>query len=298
MATHDYIINNQSAPDFRADLNNALLAIVSQNSGSSAPGTTYANMLWYDTSTNQIKKRNEANSAWVVLGTVDEGAGTFTPTGLPATASQAEAEAGTDNAKMMTPLRAAQAIAALGGLGGVNIQGFISSGTYTPTSGYKYALMFATGGGRGGGGTGSGSSGGPGGIAGDTCISLFSLSGMAAQTVSIGAGGTGTTSSAGNTGGNTSVGSLIVAKGGGSGTANVGMFQIPASPAGTAGVYRGGEGGGSFWGSGAGGVGVSGASNGQTALAYGGGGSGGYNSSGTGIGGAGRSGAVFIVEFK
>lgn len=108
MATHDYIINNQSAPDLRADLNNALLAIVSQNSGSSAPGTTYANMLWYDTSTNEIKKRNEANSAWVVLGTVDEGAGTFTPTGLPAIASQAQAEAGTDNTTLMTPLRMAQ----------------------------------------------------------------------------------------------------------------------------------------------------------------------------------------------
>lgn len=79
MATHDYVIDNQSAPAFRADLNNALLAIASQNSGSSAPGTTYANMLWYDTGANQIKKRNEANSAWIVLGTVDEGAGTFSP---------------------------------------------------------------------------------------------------------------------------------------------------------------------------------------------------------------------------
>jgi len=113
MAEHDYVIDNQSAPSFRTDLNNALMAIVSQNSKSTAPTTTYANMIWYDTTNNQLKKRNEANSAWIVLGTIDEGAGTFTPSGERALATQAQAEAGTDNATVMTPLRAAQAIAAL-----------------------------------------------------------------------------------------------------------------------------------------------------------------------------------------
>jgi hypothetical protein len=297
MATHDYVIDNQSAPAFRADLNNALLAIVSQNSGSSAPGTTYANMLWYDTGTNQVKKRNEANSAWVILGTVDEGLGTFTPTGLPAIASQAESEAGTDNVKMMTPLRAAQAIAALGGLGGLKLAAFISSGTYTPTAGYKYALVFATGGGRGGGGSAGGSSGGNGGIAGDTCISAITISGLGSQTVTIGAGGSGTSSTFGNTGGDTSLGTIVVAKGGNSATSNVGAFQIPSSPAGGSGTYVGGMGGGSFWGSGGGNSGTSGTA-GSAALAYGAGGGAGYNTSGTTSGGAGRSGAVFIVEFK
>ena len=79
MSTHDYVIDNQSAPAFRSDLNSALAAIVTQNSSSSAPATTYANMFWYDTTNNALKKRNEANSAWVTLGTIDEGAGTFTP---------------------------------------------------------------------------------------------------------------------------------------------------------------------------------------------------------------------------
>lgn len=110
MATHDYVIDNQSAPALRSDLNNALLAIVSQNSNATAPTTTFANMLWYDTATNILKKRNEANSAWINLGTIDEGAGTFTPSGERALASQAQAEAGTDNATLMTPLRVAQAI--------------------------------------------------------------------------------------------------------------------------------------------------------------------------------------------
>jgi hypothetical protein len=113
MATHDYVIDNQSAPAFRSDLNNALQAIVTQNSSPTAPTTTYANMIWYDTANNQLKKRNEAGSAWIVLGTIDEALGTFTPSGERALSSQAQAEAGSDNTTVMTPLRSAQAIAAL-----------------------------------------------------------------------------------------------------------------------------------------------------------------------------------------
>jgi len=114
MATHDYVIDNQSASAFRTDLNNALQAILTQNSNATAPATTAANMIWYDTANDQIKKRNEANSAWITLGTIDEGAGTFTPTGQRALSSQAQAEAGTDNTTVMTPLRVSQAIDVLG----------------------------------------------------------------------------------------------------------------------------------------------------------------------------------------
>jgi phage-related tail fiber protein len=64
-----------------------LLAIVSQNSASTAPTTTYANMIWYDTANKQLKKRNEANSDWITLGTIDEGTGRFTPTGSSDTGS-------------------------------------------------------------------------------------------------------------------------------------------------------------------------------------------------------------------
>lgn len=113
MSTHDYVIDNQSAVAFRADLNAALAAIVTQNSSATAPTVTFANMIWYDTSTNILKKRNEANSAWINLGTIDETAGTFTPSGERALATQAQAEAGTNNTALMTPLRTAQAVAAL-----------------------------------------------------------------------------------------------------------------------------------------------------------------------------------------
>ena len=77
MATHDYVIDNQSAPALRADLNLVLQAIVSNNASATAPSTTYANMLWYDTATNALNKRNEANSGWITIGTFDEGTGTF-----------------------------------------------------------------------------------------------------------------------------------------------------------------------------------------------------------------------------
>jgi hypothetical protein len=86
MAQHDYVIDNQSAPSARADINSALAAIVTQNSGASAPATTYADMFWYDTANNQLKKRNEANSAWIVLGTIDESTNKFTPNSALTTA--------------------------------------------------------------------------------------------------------------------------------------------------------------------------------------------------------------------
>ena len=58
MAQHDYNIANQTGANFRADLNNALSAISSNNSGSSEPFTMYAYEWWIDTSANVLKLRN------------------------------------------------------------------------------------------------------------------------------------------------------------------------------------------------------------------------------------------------
>lgn len=69
MATHDYNIANQGFPAFRSDLNNALSAIVSNNSNSSAPSTTYAYQWWYDVSTTTLKFRNADNDAWISFAT-------------------------------------------------------------------------------------------------------------------------------------------------------------------------------------------------------------------------------------
>jgi hypothetical protein len=73
MAQHDYNIANQSGQAFRADLNNALSAIVSSNSGASAPSTTYAYQWWVDTSTTPatLKQRNSSNNAWLTIGQLD-----------------------------------------------------------------------------------------------------------------------------------------------------------------------------------------------------------------------------------
>ena len=72
MAQHDYSIANQTFPNTRTDLNNALSAISSNNSGTSAPSTTFANQFWYDTSTNKFYIRNEDNDANIQLFELDQ----------------------------------------------------------------------------------------------------------------------------------------------------------------------------------------------------------------------------------
>ncbi len=72
MAQHDYVIDNQSFPNTRSDINNALAAIVSNNAGASAPTTTYAYQLWYDTTTDILKIRNADDDAWITLFSFDQ----------------------------------------------------------------------------------------------------------------------------------------------------------------------------------------------------------------------------------
>lgn len=71
MAQHDYDLANQAGAAFRADLNSVLSAIVSQNSGATAPTTTFAGMWWLDTGTTidsdgpWLRQRNSGNTAWL-----------------------------------------------------------------------------------------------------------------------------------------------------------------------------------------------------------------------------------------
>lgn len=74
MATHDYNIANDTGQAVRTDINGALAAIVSNNSGSTEPGTTFAFQWWADTNDNVLKLRNSANNAWITLRELD---GTF-----------------------------------------------------------------------------------------------------------------------------------------------------------------------------------------------------------------------------
>lgn len=136
----DYNLANQSGAQFRAELNLILAALQSCAFMATAPTTTTAGQLWVDASgaSPVLKVRNALNTGWIPIGTL--GAAAFelagssevgrtliaaatvaaqrTALGLApgATASfatQAQAQAGTDNATLMTPLRVAQAISAL-----------------------------------------------------------------------------------------------------------------------------------------------------------------------------------------
>jgi multisubunit Na+/H+ antiporter MnhB subunit len=70
MSQHDMNLENQAGAAFRADLNNALGALVTLSSGATAPTPTFAFQFWADTSTGILKIRNSANTAWVDVGTL------------------------------------------------------------------------------------------------------------------------------------------------------------------------------------------------------------------------------------
>ena len=71
MATHDYVLDNATGANFRSDLNNALAAIVSNNSSSTEPSTKYAYQWWADTNDGVLKIRNSSNDGWVTLLQLD-----------------------------------------------------------------------------------------------------------------------------------------------------------------------------------------------------------------------------------
>lgn len=65
MAQASYTIDNLAGAGFRAAINEALAAIVTNNSGATEPATMYAHQWWADTSANMLKRRNAGNTAWV-----------------------------------------------------------------------------------------------------------------------------------------------------------------------------------------------------------------------------------------
>ena len=90
MAQHDYIIANQGFPSFRSDLNNGLSAVVTNNSGATAPGVTsgttaYTGMIFADTgTTNKIIYKYYNGSAFVSLFELATNANTIS---IPSTVS-------------------------------------------------------------------------------------------------------------------------------------------------------------------------------------------------------------------
>ena len=129
---------------------------------------------------------------------------------------------------------------------------FTASGTYTPTAGCAGAIVECI----AGGGAGGGSNGAPGGsgnfwISGGGAAGSYSRKFVtaaqigASQAVTIGAGGTSTTTTAGTSGGNTSFGSLCTANGGAGGvTGFAGGAVAAGGAAGTGDVTVPGQSGG------------------------------------------------------
>jgi hypothetical protein len=215
MSQHDYVIENLGAPAARTDLNSALAAIKTVNSGAAAPSSTSADMLWYDTVNHQLKKRNESNSGWIIIGTLDETNGKFEPN--QTFASNADAIAGLNNTRAMTALRTAEAIAVSSGY---NEQIFTASGTWTkPVAAPSTAMVrFEIWGGGGGGGRMSNYNGNGAGGGGYHSNTVKASDLAATVAVVVGAGGLGKTGSYGNgAGGGTSSFGVYEATGGSGG---------------------------------------------------------------------------------
>ena len=71
MAQADGVVSNASGAAVRADINDQLAAVFTNHSGATAPATTYAYQSFVDTSANEIKIRNSANSSFISLRGTD-----------------------------------------------------------------------------------------------------------------------------------------------------------------------------------------------------------------------------------
>lgn len=68
------VVPNGTGAQVRINLNEALLADATMQSGATAPPITYADQSWIDTSTTPRtwRIRNEANTAWITVGTLND----------------------------------------------------------------------------------------------------------------------------------------------------------------------------------------------------------------------------------
>jgi len=87
MAQADGVVANASGAAVRSDLNAQLLAIITNNSGPTAPATTRAYQFWLDTTSDELKIRNSGNTDWITLrstatGGIDAPAGSITAPSL------------------------------------------------------------------------------------------------------------------------------------------------------------------------------------------------------------------------
>lgn len=182
----------------------------------------------------------------------------------------------------------------------VNVQVFESSGTYTPTAGTKKIKITLTGGGASGGRSSTSSNyARSGGAAGTRIAFIDAPSGPTSVVIGSGGARESVIGGNGNSGGNSSFGSLMTAIGGtnsnGQGGSSSGAGFGISGGNGNQGAAASNQtfGGGSYWGGGGSGVGVA---NTQDGASFGSGGAG--VSSSEAVSGAGKSGVCVIEEYS
>ncbi|MFG1259141.1 hypothetical protein V5F79_17565 [Xanthobacter flavus] len=193
----------------------------------------------------------------------------------------------------------------------VNFYSTSATWSRDPRSTRAFVLMHAAGGAGGGATAGGANSSGSGGGAGEFRLADIDTSSTSTALVTIGAGGSGAVSADGGSGGDSSFGSLVVAKGGYGGSRNAqtganisnggsggtGGWSFPGSGGGSSQAGTGGEGGvGAFGGGGRAGNSSQGNKNGGNGSRGGGGGGGDGYTAGNASGGNGGDGWALVVQ--
>ena len=251
MAQSDQTIQNAAFPVVRADINDNLAAIYSQNSGASAPSVTVAFQPWVDTSSSPPvwKIRNAANTdPWITVGVLDPtnfqvggvspiaNGGTGQTTAAAAIAALLPSQTGnankalvTDGAALLWSVITASSFTKYTFAAGSGT-GSTRTHTWTKLSRGSTAIVLIWG---GGGAGGADNSVGGGGGAGSNCgFGLFPLSELGAtETIAIGRGGQGTSSDGGGSSGtNSTFSSLVVSNGGQGGDDDDSEFAQGSTP--------------------------------------------------------------------
>lgn len=216
MSQHDGVLDNGPGLAVRTDMNAALQALMTLNSGPVEPTTMYSGMLWLDTTVapdGLLRQRNQANTGWIT----------------PQTGA-----VGPPISNIVTTV-------------------VTSSGTYTKPTGLKFLEIELVapggGGGYGGGGTSTSAAGAGGGAGGYArkLIPAASLGATETMTVGVpGAGGIAASSTPAGNAGSTSFGAHCSATGGQGGSAMNGGTTVvviggTVGGTGTGGVGSGGD---------------------------------------------------------
>ena len=229
MAQSDQVVQNATFPTVRADINDNLAALFSQSSGDSEPSTTVAFQTWVHTNNQESdypiwKIRNSANAGWITVGVLD-------PAGFQSGGVTPIANGGTGE------ITAAAAIAALlPSQGGNANKALITTGTsllwgnaisstftkyettgtftWTKPAGVTTVIVLCWGGGGAGGADND--HGGSGGAGASCVIGILKATDLSSsETITVGAGGVGTsTDGNGQNGANSSFGSHVIGYGG------------------------------------------------------------------------------------